>query len=153
MCPTRFEYRKLGLELVSLEENHSYTPKKPSVAEEKKNDRVDDPISLLLEQALMRQRDEMIENFSHILQCLLIASGESSSIGHFGGTSPFKVQVNFDIHVFEGHEGYFFIHNFSDREKITFALLKALPHVKHWWENYWDKSSIEDSGIYGAKPT
>jgi hypothetical protein len=35
--------------------------------------------SLLLEQALTRQRDEMMENFSHILQHLLIASGTSSS--------------------------------------------------------------------------
>jgi hypothetical protein len=36
---------------------------------------------------------------------------------------------------------------------ITFALLKALPHVKHWWETYWEKSSTEESGIYGADPT
>jgi hypothetical protein len=85
---------------------------------------------------------------------------------HFGGTSPFKVQVNFDIHVFEGQidaealekwlnllEGYFSVHNFSDRENITFALLKDLPHVKHWWETYWEQSSTEESGIYGAKPT
>jgi hypothetical protein len=50
-------------------------------------------------------------------------------------------------------EGYFSVHNFSDREKITFALLKALPHVKHWWETYWEKSSTEESGIYGAEPT
>jgi hypothetical protein len=49
-------------------------------------------------------------------------------------------------------EGYFFVHNFFDREKITFALLKALPHVKHWWETYWEKSSTEDSGIYGPSP-
>jgi hypothetical protein len=27
-------------------------------------------------------------------------------------------------------EGYFFVHNFSDKERITFALLKSLPHVK-----------------------
>jgi hypothetical protein len=50
-------------------------------------------------------------------------------------------------------EGYLFVHNFSDRENITFALLKALPHVKHWWETYWDQSYIEESGIYGTKPT
>jgi hypothetical protein len=88
---TRSEYRKLGLELVSLEENRSRTPKKPLMMEEKKNDGAYNPISLLLEQALMRQRDEMMENFSHILQCLSIASGASSSSGHLGGTSPFKV--------------------------------------------------------------
>jgi hypothetical protein len=55
------------------------------MAEEKKNDGADDPISLLLEQALTRQRDEMMENFSHILQRLPIASGASSSSDHFGG--------------------------------------------------------------------
>jgi hypothetical protein len=90
----------------------------------------------------------------------------SSSNNHFGSTSPFKVQVNFDIPVFEGQidadaldkwlnllEGYFSVHNFSDREKITFTLLKALPHVKHWWETYWEKISTEESGIYGAEPT
>ena len=86
----------------------------------------------------------MMENFSHILQCLSIASGAYSSRGHFGGTSPFKVQVNFNIPIFEGQidadalgkwlnlvEGYFSVHNFSNGENITFALLKALPHVKH----------------------
>ena len=136
------------------------------MAEEKKNNGADDPISLLLEQALTRQRDEMMENFSHILQRLSIASGASSSSDHFGGTSPFKVQVNFDILVFEGQidakaiekwltllEGYFLVHNFFDKEKITFALLKALPHVKSWWETYWEQSSKEKSRIYGADPT
>jgi hypothetical protein len=99
-------------------------------------------------------------------QLLSIASGASSSRDHFGGTSPFKIQVNFDIPIFEGQidadaldkwlnmlEGYFSVHNFSDKKKITFALLKALPHVKHWWETYWEQSSKEESGIYGVEPT
>jgi hypothetical protein len=86
----------------------------------------------------------MMENFSHILQRLLIAIGAYSSREHFIRTSPFKLQVNFYIPIFEGHidaeslykwlnllEGYFSVHNFSDREDITFALLKYLPHVKH----------------------
>jgi hypothetical protein len=102
MSPTRSKYSKLGIELVSLEDNHSLTPKKPSMEEENKNNRADDPISLLLKQVLTRQRDEMMENFSNILQHTLIETGTSSSSGHFGGTSPFKVQVNFDILVFEG---------------------------------------------------
>ena len=79
----------------------------------------------------------MMENFSHILQRLPIASDASSLSGHFGGTSPFKVQVNFDIPIFEGQidadaldkwlnlEGYFSVHNFSDREKIIFMLLNV----------------------------
>jgi hypothetical protein len=79
MSPTRSEYRKLGLELVSLEENHSHMPKKPSMVAENKNDGAKDSINMLLEQALARQRDEMMENFSHILQCLSIAIGTSSS--------------------------------------------------------------------------
>jgi hypothetical protein len=93
MSPTRSKYSKLGLEIVSLEDNHSHTPKKPSMVEEKKNDGADNPINLLLEQALMRQRDKMMENFAHILQRLPIASGTSSSRGHFEGTLPFKVQL------------------------------------------------------------
>ena len=108
----------------------------------------------------------MMENFSHILQCMPIKTLVSSSRRNFGGTTYFKVQFNFYIHVFEGKidvdalgkwlnliEVYFFVDNFSDRGKITFALLKALPHVKHWWETYWEKISIEDSGIYGVDPT
>ena len=49
-------------------------------------------------------------------------------------------------------EGYFSVHNFFDKENITFALLKALPHVKHWWETYWEKISTEKSEIYGPSP-
>ena len=113
------------------------------MAEEKKIDGADDPISLLLEQALTRQRDEMMENFSHILQRLSIASGASSSSDHFGGTSLFKVQVNFDIPVFEGQidadaldkwlnllEGYFSVHN----------LLGAEFHRGFW--NIWGRAHL-----------
>jgi hypothetical protein len=52
MSPMMFEYSKLGLDLVSLEDNLSRTPKKPSMEEEKKSDGADDPINLLLEQTL-----------------------------------------------------------------------------------------------------
>jgi hypothetical protein len=44
----------------------------------------------------------MMENFTHILQRLSIITGAYSSSDYFGGTSHFKVQVNFDIHVFGG---------------------------------------------------
>jgi hypothetical protein len=66
----------------------------------------------------------MMENFSHILQCLPITTFTSSSSKHFRRTSPFKVQVNFDILVFEGQIdvdalekwlnllGHFPVHNF-----------------------------------------
>jgi hypothetical protein len=81
----------------------------------------------------------MMVNFAQILRW--IPTGEAySSSGH---ATPFKVQVNFDIPLFEGLidadvvdkclnliEGYFLIHNFFNREKITFAVLKAILHVK-----------------------
>jgi hypothetical protein len=124
----RSKYRKLGVEHVSPQENLSCTLKKLSMAKENENDRADDLIILLLEQALTRQRDEMMESFSHILQCLPIATCTYSSNDHFQGTFPFKVQDNFDIHVFEGQidaedldkwlnllEGYFFVQIFFDR--------------------------------------
>jgi hypothetical protein len=75
-------------------------PKKPSMVEENKNDGADDSINMLLEQALTRQRDEMMENFFHILQRLSIATDAYSSNNHFESTSPFKVQVNFYILIF-----------------------------------------------------
>jgi hypothetical protein len=50
-------------------------------------------------------------------------------------------------------ECYFSTHNFSNRENITFALLKAIPHVKEGWETYSEKKSTEESGIFGAEPT
>jgi hypothetical protein len=103
MSPTRSKYSMLGLELISLEKNQSRTPKKPSMVEEKKNNGADDPINLLLEKALTRQTDEMMDNFSQILQRLSIEIGTYSSNNNFGSTSPFKVQFNFDILVFEGH--------------------------------------------------
>jgi hypothetical protein len=51
MYPTRSEYSKLGLELASLEDNLSFTSKKPFMEVEKKNSGEKDSINLLLEQA------------------------------------------------------------------------------------------------------
>jgi hypothetical protein len=42
----------LGLKLVSLEDNRSRTPKKPSMEKENKNGRAGDSVNLLLEQNL-----------------------------------------------------------------------------------------------------
>jgi hypothetical protein len=112
------------------------------MAREKNYYGIGDPFKLLIEEALTQQRNEMMDNFAQILRRLPTSDVYSSN----GGTTPLKVQINFDIPIFEGHidayaldkwlnllEGYFSIHKFSDREKITFALLKAIPHVKDWW--------------------
>jgi hypothetical protein len=79
---------------------------------------------------------------------------------------PFKVQINFDIPIFEGQidvdvvykwlnliEGYCFVHNFFSREKITFALLSFVPHVKHWWDTLCEKMEIEGSKLFAFAPT
>ena len=82
------------------------------------------------------------------------------------GTNPFKVQINFDIPIFEGDidadavdkwlnllEGYFSVHNFSNRENISFALLKVVPHVKYWWENFCEKKEIEEPSLFIVRTT
>jgi hypothetical protein len=101
-----------------------------------------DPIKIFLEEALEKQRNAMMDNFTQILQ-RLPTGGASASNNHSGGATHFKVQVNFDIPIFDGQidadavdiwlnilEGYFLVHDFSEREKIIFSLLKAAPHVK-----------------------
>ena len=83
-----------------------------------------------------------MDNFAQILQ-RLPTGGTSASISHSGGATPFKVQLNFEIPIFQVQihayaierwlnllEGYFSVHEFFDREKIIFALLKVIPHVK-----------------------
>jgi hypothetical protein len=94
----------------------------------------------------------MMDKFAQILRWL--PTGEASpSTGH---ATPFKVHLNFDIPLFEGLidadpvdkwlnllEGYFLVHNFFDRENITFAFLKVFPHVNDWWDTYFEKRAIE----------
>jgi hypothetical protein len=49
-------------------------------------------------------------------------------------------------------EGYF-SDNFSDIENITFALLKVVPHVKYWWDTYFEKRVVEESIMFVVAPT
>jgi hypothetical protein len=157
MSPTRSEYKELGLELVSLEDRSSRTPKRPLMVGEKKDDGTKDPFKLLIKEALTQQWNEMMDSFAHILR--RIPTGDTSSSNR--GTAPFKVQINFDIPIFEGQidatdvdkwlnllEGYFSVHNFSNREKITFVLLKAVPHVKYWWETFCEQKEAEETSLF-----
>ena len=99
----------------------------------------------------------MMDNFAQILQRLPTGDASASS-NHSRGATPLKVQVNFDIPIFDGRidvdvvdrwlnllEGYFSVHDFSNREKITFSLLKAAPHVKDWWETYCERKDEEET--------
>src|SRR6202034_4563619 len=105
------------------------------MADEKKDEGAGDPIKILLEEALERRRNAMMDNFAQILQRLPKSDALDSS-SYSGNATPFKVQVNFEIPIFEGKidanavdkwlnmlEGYFSVHEFSSREKIVFAVL------------------------------
>jgi hypothetical protein len=85
---------------------------------------------------------------------------------HFRGATHFKVQVNFDIPLFEGRidadtlekwlnllEGYYFVKKKIDIKKITCALLKSLPCVKYWWEGYWERHNEDESTTLETQPT
>jgi hypothetical protein len=124
MSPTRSEYKELGLELVSLKERSSCMPKRPPMAGENKYDGTGDPFKLLIEEVLTQQRNEMMDSFTQILRWLPTGDASSSN----GGTAPFKVQINFDIPIFEGQidtdavdkwlnllEGYFSVHKFLNK--------------------------------------
>jgi hypothetical protein len=80
--------------------------------------------------------------------------------------APFKVQINFNIPIFEGSidanvvdkwlnllEGYFSFHIFSNRENITFVLLKSVPHVKYWWETFYEHKEIEEPSLFTVAVT
>ena len=80
--------------------------------------------------------------------------------------TPFKVKVNFDRPIFDGQidadaidrwlnilKGYFSVHDLFDQEKIIFALLKAAPHVKDWWETYCEKKEEEEPSLFSVVPT
>jgi hypothetical protein len=157
MSPTRSEYKELGLKLASLEDKISLTPKQPLMERENKDDGTGDPFKMLIEEALMQQRNDMMDSFAQILRWLPIGDASSS----IKGVAPFKVQIKFDIPIFEGQidadvidkwlnllEGCFSIHNFLNREKITFVLLKVVPHVKDWWETFCEQKETEEPSLF-----
>ena len=134
------------------------------MGDEKRDEGAGDPIKILLEEALEKQRNAMMDNFSQILQ-RLPTGGTFASSSHSRGATPLKVQVNFEIPIFEGQidvdavdrwlnllEGYFSVHDFSDREKIIFSLLKATPHVKDWWETYSEKKDETELSLFSVVP-
>jgi hypothetical protein len=158
----RSGYKELGLDLVSLKEKCSRMPKRPLMAGENKDEGTGDPFKMLLEEALMQQRNEMMDSFAQILWRLPTGDTSSSS----GGVAPFKVQINFNIPIFEGHidadvvdkwlnllEGNFCVHNFSNKENITFVLLKVIPHVKYWWETLCEKKETKEPSLFMGATT
>lgn len=83
-----------------------------------------------------------MDNFPQIL-CWLPLGEEYLSSSHFRVATPFKVQVQFDIPIFEGLieaivvdtwlnllEGYFSVHNFSNRNNILFCSSNIPPTLR-----------------------
>ena len=101
MSPTELGYKELGLDLVEPLQDQPRKPLQPPMVEEKKEEGAGDPIKILLQEALEKQRNAIMDNFTQILQ-RLPTYGASASNNNFGRATPFKVQVNFDIPIFEG---------------------------------------------------
>lgn len=109
------------------------------MVEEKKHEGAGDNIKIFLQEALEKQRNGRMDNYAQILHRLPTGSIFASN-SHSGGATLFKVQVNFEIPIFEGQidpnimdrwlnlsEGYFLVHNFSNWENNVFSLFKATP--------------------------
>eukprot|EP00253_Pinus_taeda_P035157 PITA_35157 len=122
MSPTRLGYKELGLELVEPLQDQPCKSRRPPMADEKKDEGAGDPIKILLEEALERQRNVMID--ADVIDKWLNLL-----------------------------EGYFYVHDFSSREKIIFALLKAAPHVKDWWETYCEQKDESTGSLFYTAPT
>ena len=152
MCSTRSGYKKLGLEPIDPFPDQSRRVRQQPMGDGNKYDGVGDKFRMFLEESLARQMNKIMEKIVQILRWLLIGEASSSS----GHATPFKVHVNFYIQLLEGLidfyvvdkwlnmiEGYFSVHNFFNREKIIFSLLKVIPHLKDWWDTYYDQRAIE----------
>ena len=139
----RSGYKELGFDLVEPLQDQPHKPRRSPMPKEKKDKGARDPIKILLVEALEKQRNAMMDKFSQILQWLPTYDGSASN-NHSRGATPFKVQVKFDILVFEGQidsdvvkrwlnllEGNFSAHDLFDRENIIFALLEVAPHLKY----------------------
>jgi len=135
------------------------------MADEKKDEGARDPIKILLEEALEQQRNVMMDNFAETLQWLP-RGDTSASNSYSGNATPFKVQVNFEIPIFEGQidtdaidkwlnllEWYFSVHEFLSWEKIVFALLKEALHVKDQWETYCEQKDESTGSLFSTTPT
>jgi hypothetical protein len=85
----------------------------------------------------------MMDNFTQIRQQLSMTAKESSTDNHLEGAMPFKVQVNFDIPLFEGQidadalenwlnllEGYYSVQKFSTVKRLPSCSLNPFPMSK-----------------------
>ena len=88
MSPTRSGYKELGLDLVEPLQDQPRKPRRTPMGDEKKDEGAGDPIKILLEESLERQRNAMMDGFAQILQRL--PKGDASiSNNYSGNATPF----------------------------------------------------------------
>jgi hypothetical protein len=118
--------------------------------EDEKDDSIRDLIKLFLQESLEQQKNEMTNHFNQIIQQLPTTTEAPLTSSDFGGIAPFQVHVNFDSPLFERKTdiealetwlNLLSVHYFNN-EKIIFALLKPLPHLKDGW----DTNSLQHVG-------
>ena len=90
---TRNSYQRLGL---NTRNPSDYLPLQHT--RPKMSDISADYVKKMVEEALPRQREDMMSKFLEILKTQKLPN----SVAPFHGNKPFKVQVNFDIPNFEG---------------------------------------------------
>jgi hypothetical protein len=85
---------------------------------------------------------------------------------HFTCATPFKVQFNFDIPLFEGQidadalekwlnmlEDYYSVQKKSRLKISTSCSLNPFPHVRAWWEGYYERYTMGESTPFRREPT
>jgi hypothetical protein len=53
----------------------------------------------------------------------------------------------------ESSQRIFFSPQFLSSGKYHFCTLKVIPHVKDWWDTYFDQKAMEESTIFVVTPT
>ena len=79
MSPTRASYKELGLNLVEPLQDQPSKSRRPPMGDEKRDEGTEDPIKMFLDEALEKQRNVMMDNFTQILQRLPTGDASASS--------------------------------------------------------------------------
>ena len=64
MSPMRVGYKELGLNLVEPLQDQPRKSRGPPMGDEKKDEGIENPIKMLLEEALEKKRNAMMDNFA-----------------------------------------------------------------------------------------
>ena len=88
MSPTSVGHKELGLDLVEPLQDQPRKSRRPPMGDKMKDEGTKYPIKMLLKEALEKQRNTMMDNFTQILQ-RLPTGGASASSSHSGGATPF----------------------------------------------------------------